>query len=709
MKIGQNERIRVETKKKFLLFLFLSLALFLLAFIPYSNSLRNGFVFDDVTIVKENNAIRSLRNIPEMSASDYWGEQSREGTGLYRPLTLLTFAINYHFSELHPFSYHLTNLLIHCMNSILLFFLFHLLFGSTRGAFLAAAIFAVHPVHTEAVTGIVGRAELLAFFFVFISLILFCSARSVRGSRIRAFLLFIGSLLSFFLALLSKETAIALPFILFFILIHKERRESGSNVLRTILRSRWELLAVFVVYVFYFLIRALVFGNPLGSSKPLMLDNPLAYLPFIQRWLGASFVFFKYLWLLVFPFHLSADYSYNQIPVESAKFSIIGSLSFLLLLSLIVFVVFLFKRRSDFFIPLAFYCSSMLVLSNLFILTGTIMAERLLYLPSAGFCIFLGILFSPDGGPLLKGVGRNRYFWLIFALITLFAIPRTLFRNHDWKNEENLFKKTVETSPMSAKAHNNLGNLLLDKGDLVGAERELRSALKIYPDYSVALSNLGTIFERKGLLGNAIQLYKKASRLDPEYAIAYSNLGNALYADGDLRGALTAYRQAIAISPHYSDAFYNLGTALALQGEYDGAVYHFRRALEIDPDYVQAENNLGMALKAAGRKREAEAAFLRALALSPSFHQPLFNLGKLYLEEGNADEAVFFLERARKEKRDHFGTLLFLGIAYMVKGDTDNAYEVLREAEILEKDNADLRRTLEDLMKMRAKREGPAP
>ncbi len=660
--------------------------------LAYWNSLENDFVFDDVTIVKENRLIKDLRNIPEIFSTDYWAMGSAYQTGLYRPLTILSFALNYYYSEDNPIPYHLTNLIIHSINSILIFFFFFLIFKNTKGALLCSLIFAVHPIHTEAVTGIVGRAELLSFLFFFTSLVTFLLACSL--SKTRTFILYLISLMAFLLALLSKEIAASLLLVVFFLLIFLDRRVEGRKLFHSLIKHKWKLVAFLLIFGFYLLLRIIIFGSPMGTSKPISLDNPLAHVSYIERILGASAIQLKYLYLLIYPMHLSADYSYNQIPLHGILPYMIGGIALAIVLILFALLFFLYLKGSEFFVPLSFYLASIFLVSNFLITIGTIMAERLLYLPSAALCILLGILLSPDGGYFLKGKNRYKYFYLLLAILVAFGMVRTFYRNTDWKDEKILFLKTTETSPMSAKIHNNLGNLLLKEGQLINAEREFNIALSIHPEYSTAVCNLGTILERKGFIDDAIEKYQKAIELDPEFDLAYFNLGNAFHKRGDFKKALTAYRQAISIYPDYAEAYYNLGNSFALKNLLEAAAYHYQRALEIEPNYVEAENNLGLVFGAIGKRKEAEMAFQKAIKISPSYHGALFNLGKLYAQEEKYQKAIPLLEKARKENADHFGTLFYLGICYLKIGEPKKAYVALKKAEDLEPDNKDLKLVL---------------
>lgn len=662
------------------------------SFLAYWNSLHNDLVFDDVTIVKENRLIRDLRNVPEILTTDYWGMGTSFQSGLYRPLTLLSFALNYHYSGNRPLPYHLTNLIIHSINSLLLFFFFILLFKKARGALFCSLLFAVHPIHTEAVTGIVGRAELLAFLFFFISLIAFLQA--YQRVKIKAFIFYLISFFAFLLALFSKEIATTLPLAVFFLVIFLSQREGEKRFFHILFKHKWTLIAFLLLFIFYLLLRMIIFGSPIGASEPILLDNPLAHVSSMERILGAAKIQLKYFFLLVFPLHLSADYSYHQIPLHGVAHLMAGAIALLALVILIATLVILYRKGSDLFVPLSLYLASISIVSNFFMVIGTIMAERLLYIPSAAFCIFSGILFSPDDGHLLKGKNRYKYFYLILAMLVLFGAMRSSLRNADWKNEMALFMKTTVTSPMSAKIHNNLGNLLLKEGDLINAEREFTIALNIYPEYSTATCNLGTILERKEFIDAAIEKYQKAIELDPEFELAYFNLGNAFQKKGEVKKALTAYRQAISIDPDYAEAFYNMGNTFALRSLFDAAIYHYQRALEIKPDHVEAENNLGLVLRAQGKRRGAKMAFRRAIKISPSYHGSLFNLGRIYAEEEKYDKAIALLEKARRENKNHFGTLFYLGLSYLKSGEIKKAYACLKEAEKLEPNNKDLKISL---------------
>jgi tetratricopeptide (TPR) repeat protein len=507
------------------------------------------------------------------------------------------------------------------------------------------------------------------------------------------------SLFAFLGALLTKESATTLPLVILFLMLFLYRGSSKKRLWPTFLKYKWMLIAFALVFIFYLLIRILIFDTPIGASKPVLLDNPLAHAPAVERVLGAAKIQLKYLSLLFLPLNLSADYSYNEIALQGISHLITGGIGLIILALLIFLLIPLYKKGHDLFLPLSFYLATIIIISNFFLLIGTIMAERLLYIPSAAFCIFLGLLFSPDRKYLLRGKKSYTYFCILLALLVLLGGAKTFSRNKDWKDEKSLYRKTILTSPMSAKMHNNLGDLYLDEGDLMRAEKELTTALRIYPDYSTANCNYGALMERKGRLNDAFEAYQKAIELNPKYALAYFNLGNALQKKDEFQKAIIAYRQAISIDPHFANAFYNLANTFALAGKYDAAASHYRRVLDINSDYTEAANNLGLVLKELGKRREAEMAFQKAISISPSYHASLFNLGKLYAENGNYQKAILLLERARKENKSHFGTLLFLGLSYHQSGEFKKSYTALKKAQEIQPGNEDLKAILSNLDK----------
>ena len=291
-----------SAEKRGLSFLTILLALScigVLTFGVYFQTLFHGFVFDDKEIILENPRLSGPDQIPRIFTTNYWGD--RINLGMYRPLLIFSFAVNSWISGKEAFSFHLANVLIHTANSMLVFILLWKILGSGRTAFFAGLLFGTHPIHTEAVSYVTGRGELLSFTFLSLSLILY-----IKGTG-RAFLATLGL---FSLALLTKESSVCFPALAFLTDLYFQR---------SLKKGLPRYLGLCAILLAWILVRYLVLGEVLdlkGRAIP-QADNPLAYVSLFTRWAMALKLVAKYLLLLFFPIRLCVDYSFNSIPVQT--------------------------------------------------------------------------------------------------------------------------------------------------------------------------------------------------------------------------------------------------------------------------------------------------------------------------------------------------------------------------------------------------------
>jgi Tfp pilus assembly protein PilF len=611
-----------------------------LAILPFLNTFGNDFAFDDKLAIVENPRIKSLLNIPTLLASGYWAQYPRGGT-LYRPLVTISYALNYAAGGLHPFGYHLVNLLLHLGVSLLLYRLAVRLFHHREGALVAAALFAVHPLHTEAVTGIVGRAELFAAVFF---LLAWWWDLESRG-RWRYML---GSLVAFGLALISKEHAVTLPAVLVLSDLYtaKEREgqpppEGGQRFPGGVSRYAG-FLAVLAGYI---LIRFAVVGTHL--PRPPLLDNPLGRVTLIPRLLTALEVAGRYLWLMVWPQRLSPDYSYNQIPILHSPMAPGFLLALLAWGTLIGIACRSYRGSRRAFLCVGFTLVTFSLASNFLIPIGTIMGERLFYLPSAGLCLLAGVAWQRVAEwrrratpSFVRGVGPA----LMAAVIVLLSV-RTVLRNRDWQDHMTLFLHAVEVAPNSAKVHSNLGGAYLDRGLYDAGFRELNASLAILPTPQ-AHRNLGTAYLHKGLVEAATAEYRAALKLDPRDPEANNDLGYVLLSQGFIEEAITSLRKALVLDPDLADAHYTLGRALAEQEHWPEAIAAYQEARRLKPDFVEASYALGLALEASGQIRAAADAFEQVLRLKPGLEMAHRRLAELYRTLGDPQKAQEHLRQA---------------------------------------------------------------
>lgn len=454
-----------------------ALAAALLALVLYSNSLANGFVLDDTFLIVGNPRLNDLSWIPSLLASDYWAPSME--AGLYRPLTSLTYALNHFIGGLDPFVYHLTNVLLHAVNSILVLLLVRRVTGRPELSLLSALLFASHPVHAEAVAGVSsGRPDLLAATFILLSLISY--AARPRTLRDRVFRWTV-SLMSFALALGSKESAIVLPLLVPLVGYMQRAEEKGPS-------KPWgsllvDLVPYFAVAVIYLFVRSQILEGATFVPVARFLDNPLIELEPGWRILSAIYVGLRYLWLLVFPLHLSYDYSFDQI---SPLVTLGDPRTLLVAMTILlgpVLAFALFRRSQIAAFAAMFSLLTFGVVANVIVPIGTIMGERLLYIPSIGFVILVAVALTTAGQGISRRGGRRA--WLAVCLLLLGGYSlRAVTRSADWRSEEVLFVHDVSVSPRSAKAQTNAGAIRLRNGQAEQALQHYTAAIEtgIRPD-----------------------------------------------------------------------------------------------------------------------------------------------------------------------------------------------------------------------------------
>jgi tetratricopeptide (TPR) repeat protein len=602
------------------------LALWALVLAAYSNSFQAGLVFDSSPLILQDARIRAVtpQNLRLILTEDYWHNST--ASGLYRPLTTFSYLLNYAVfgNGTDSVGYHWVNIALHGMNVSLVYLLGILVLGAPGPAFAVAALWGVHPLLTESVTNIVGRADLLAAFAVLAGL--HCYVMSAYAAGRRKLFWVAAMLVAQAVGIFSKESAAVLPGIM----LLYDLTWRG----RTAWRGRAAAYSVLVLpFAAFFYLRGTL---PMHISARF-LENPLLSAGFWTARLTAFKVIGKYLWLFVWPARLSPDYSYNAVPLfgwhpaqwEDAK----ALIALALCLGAALLAVRWYRTPKPLSFFLAFFFVALAPMSNLAILIGSIMAERFVYLPSIGLagCVVAAIY------ALGRQISRRRLFvvraaWIALGLLCLACAARTYARNFDWLDERSLWTSAVDVCPESAKTHNNLGNALEQvPGRLPDALIEYQVALRIDPDYAEAHNNLGlALVNSGGPLQEAVAEFEAALRINPDYAEAHNNLGTALSQQpGRLPDAIAQYEAALRIYPDYAQAHYNLGTVLSqLPGRLPDVIAQYEAALRIYPDYAQAHANLGLALaNSGGPLQEVIAEYEAALRIDPDLVEAHYNLG----------------------------------------------------------------------------------
>lgn len=591
----------------------------------YANTVGGGLLYDDVNAIRDNAFVLDGDVVGIVTRPSWWA--AGRG-GLWRPSTTLTFVADHALWGLHPAGYHAVNVAVHALVSALVLVVFALVTAAPRTALAAALLFATHPIHTEAVANVVGRAELLAAAGFFLAWRAWLAAdgvgvavREERAAAGRALPWLTATVVAYLLAMGAKENAIALPAVLVFADLVGRRCRPGAVaepaviVLRRRLPRYAALLATAAVFV---ALRSAVIGRVTPATD--VLDNPLTALAAAPRLLTAIAVLGLYALRLVFPLWLAADYSYDQIPAVTSPFDPRFLAAAAALVAAAVLAWRARRRAPAVTLGLGMLALTFVVVSNLFFRIGTIMGERLAYLPSAGFCLALAAgLVRLGGRTEATAIARSRRAaprWspavvgALGVLVALYA-ARTVARNAVWSEPVRFYETMVADAPRSARSHRELGTALAARGRFAAARAAFDRSLAIKPD-------------------DATTLY---------------NLGNALGGEGRFDAAAAAYRRAVALNPSFRSAYENLGNAESMRGDQEAALAALERALELAPEAPTTLMNLANTQFRAGRPAAARATYERALALAPTAAELLANYGVFLYAQGDYAAAVRACER----------------------------------------------------------------
>ena len=481
----------------------LVIILIIVGFITYKDCLNNPLFWDDEATIINNLFIRDFRYIKEMFTSGYhygWGEK----TNLYRPLATLSFAIEYHLFKLNPKIYHLTNIILHIINSLILFFLSQELFRLKKISFFISLLYLIHPQATEVVNYASHRPELLMCLFLLLSFYTYIKFTKTN----KKFFLF-NSLFFYILSILSKEMGITLVLFLFFYNIFKLKKAFNKYLL------------FFIGIAFLYTGLRATCLNFLGVS---LLKGP-QFEPYsenlVERLLIFSKIFFIYIKIFFWPvgLHMERDIPYLKSPWEIK--AILASSSIIIMVGLLVI-----KRRKypEEFLGGSWFLLSLLPVSGV-IPINTAIAEHYLYLPSIGLFMFIVNLIFKG----YKKIRKNWFKYIFRSLILIIFIGiscLTIKRNKEWNDPLTLYQSTAKYAKYSFRAHNNLGVEYFRRKNFRKAEYYFKKALNINPNYAPALNNIGVIALRKGKVKEAISYYKKSKEKDPNYLLAYKNLAH---------------------------------------------------------------------------------------------------------------------------------------------------------------------------------------
>lgn len=526
-------------------------------------ALRGEFVSDDLNAIAANELVTGHGSVAAIFTTYSWWGSTRADAPGYRPLTTWSFALHHRLLGADVRSWHTANFALHGIVSWLVFLLALELGAGKSAALWSGAIFCALSIHTEAVAWIVNRAELLAASAYCAALL--CALRYRRQGR-AGHALAAGVLL--FVGALAKESAVTLlaaPLLAAFLLA------GNAGERRRDLLAGSALLAGFGVYA---AIRAYAGGPFLSSGSGDLLDNPLATVGWGTRQLGALSVLGRYLALTLWPHPLSVDYSFDALRIGPGFLADGYSAVALLALAGLAFCAWRSGRRATFALLLA--ASSYSLVSNSVFKLGTIMAERLFYLPSVGLILFCGIALDP----LLRSRRTAVATTLLLTGLCCAYAAQSMNRSYDWRSAISLFESAVRAQPRSARAHMELASAYGRAGRHDAAEAEFARAIDILPTYAAAWYNLGNARARRGDLSAAVDAYRRATDSAPRLVQAWFNLALVEQMRGNPKAALSAFGEAARIAPGDVEAQTSFGDALASARRLDEAVAAYSRAID---------------------------------------------------------------------------------------------------------------------------------
>jgi tetratricopeptide (TPR) repeat protein len=550
----------------------------------YANSLSNGFVFDDYAVIVENKHLNNLSDrLPAFFSDTYFTIAGGEAS--YRPIATLSYFLIHSLAGLNPFYFHLSSVVLHALNVILVYLLLFLILGNRYKALLAGLLFACHPALTETVDCIAFNEDLLTAVFFLLALILYVK-RVAKGAGAAAYLL---SLLCYFCGLLAKEMAITLlPIILLYDLTFRPgsgQPLSIKSVLGTV-KSRWPIyLGYAVVSLCYLVLRFVIFTYPADGTKPHFADisERLLYLP--------SHIF-NFVKLAIVPSDLKVEYLFSY-PRTFFEFSHL--MGFTGTLGLAILSIFLYRRHKEIFFGIWWFIITLFPVYNIIQIFNPF-AERYLYIPVIGFCLVVPvILHGIFKRVITRALAVNLATLLVVLVISSAYATITIARNRDWKDGYTLWSKTVAQSPDNGIAHGSLGRAYQEQGLLTEAVVEYETAVKLMPNHHKAYYNLGVVYDQKGDFIKAEEYYQKSITLSPGFANAHFNLANLYHKRGLTDDAIVHYRKLIELTPEDIEARNNLGVALAMQGNLDQALTEWQKVLKIDPANKSARDNVSKA------------------------------------------------------------------------------------------------------------------
>ncbi|MFC1828517.1 tetratricopeptide repeat protein [Thermodesulfobacteriota bacterium] len=680
-----------------------------LGFGIYSNTLETPFYFDDHVDITENTHIRITGlSFNELKNAGFKSPASS------RPISNISFALNYYFHQYDLFGYHVVNIIVHILAGIFLYFFIKITLDlpclreqyrhPVAIAFPAALIWLVHPLHTQSVTYVVQRMNSMAAMLFILSLLMYVKGR-MPAERRKSWLWFLGAGLAWLISLGCKQISATLPFFIFlyeWYFFQDLDRNWIKHQMKYVLG---------VLILFGLVALAYLWPDPFEALTNIT-DYASKEFTLTQRIFTQFRVVVYYISLLFYPHpsRLNLDYDF---PLSHSLFNPATTLiSFFTVMVLVGFSFYAAKRERLGSFCILWFFGNLVIESS--VIPLALIFEHRTYLPSMLFPLLMATLADRYIHPKYINVlllclllsllsiwtyernnfwGNSAFFWRDCIIKSpqkarpKFALGMALEESGQIDEAFTYYHRALQIDPDFVKVHYALGKLLTKQDRMSEAVLHYSEALRLKPDFVDAHLNLGNVLLNQGKIDEAVKHYYEALRLNPGYAKVHVNLGNALARLGRTNEALEHLREALRLDPQNSSAHNNLGGELGKQGMLTEAIDHFSKAVRLDPGNARARNNLEAATAVKNRIEAAIAETRYKLDTNPENPGLYFNLGNLYKSMGEFEAAITQYQKALSIQPDFIPAANNLAIVYLLTSELDNALVMFEKIAELEPDD----------------------
>ncbi len=611
-----------------------------------------------------------------------WAMTTMEAA-FWHPLTWLSHILDYQLFGLNPTGHHLTSLLFHLINVVLLFWVLHRMTEALWPSFLVAALFALHPLNVESVAWVAERKNVLSTMFWLLTLLAYVGyVKKPSWQR------YLGLMGIFVLGLMAKPMLVTLPCVLL-LLDYWPLERLGKD-----LKEFWERLPKLAAEKLpLFIPVAVASVVAIEAQSQAGALRSWEWLPLGTRVGNAILAYGLYLKKMVWPMDLAVFYPHPGNSLGAGPVA----LAAVLLVGLSLGLWWQGRKSPYLVVGWLWYLGTLVPVSGLIQVGEHAMADRFAYVPLMGLFILLvwGVSELVQTLHLPKA-------WLVAPglclLVTLALLTRMQLGY--WESTRALFEHALAVTSKNHVAHNALGIELMEEKQLGKAVEHLTQALAISPDRADVHNNLGLALSRQGRWEEGIQHYQQALRIRPDSYAAHNNLGLVVLGSGRVDEAMNHFSQALLLNPNYVEAYNNLGTVMLKKGNRVKAIELFRKALELRPGFAEAHYNLGTELLKTADVRNAKVHLLAAVEANPDYLDAYVNLGVLLKREGKVDEAIDAYLKALQLNPNHAEAHNNLGTALAQRGDFQQAaHHFLKAATI----NPNYREAQENLNRLRSR------